>query len=283
MIPLCSIIIPTYNREKTILQSVESVLSQTFSDTEIIIVDDGSTDNTKSIIEQINDSRILYVRQTNAGAPSARNHGISLARGKYISFQDSDDNWFPYKLEHQINQLELTGTDLNICYMRSVDTNGSVSYVPEKRQIKEGLSFETLLSANYISTQMIVGKKYIFSENHFDVTLPRFQDWDLALRLLSKYSMSITPEVLVQQNLSSDSISKDPIKASIAYSIIEKKYHSYLLSNNAAYSKFLYFKANALNDLYKKKDLRDIYSLSLQHHFMIKAFVKFLLTYIDTP
>lgn len=96
MIPLCSIIIPTYNREKTILQSVESVLSQTFSDTEIIIVDDGSTDNTKSIIEQINDSRILYVRQTNAGAPSARNHGISLARGKYISFQDSDDNWFPY-------------------------------------------------------------------------------------------------------------------------------------------------------------------------------------------
>ena len=95
-----SVIIPTYNREHTILNSVKSVLNQTYQNFEIIVVDDGSSDNTIDLLKKLNSDKIkVIVNETNKGAPYSRNRGIDLATGEYIAFQDSDDIWFEKKLE----------------------------------------------------------------------------------------------------------------------------------------------------------------------------------------
>lgn len=106
---LVSVIIPTYNRANLILQAVKSVLNQTYKNFEIIIVDDGSSDNTEDVINVIHDNRIRYIKHAiNKGASAARNTGIREAKGKYIAFQDSDDHWLPDKLEKQVKRIENT-------------------------------------------------------------------------------------------------------------------------------------------------------------------------------
>ena len=92
------VIIPTYNREGTLLRAVNSVLSQSFTDLELIVVDDGSTDHTRELVESIKDNRLRYIYQKNAGACAARNKGIDAAEGEFIAFQDSDDVWLKEKL-----------------------------------------------------------------------------------------------------------------------------------------------------------------------------------------
>ena len=107
--PKVSIIIPTYNRAKLLSRAIKSVLDQTFKDFELIIVDDGSTDNTKGVVEEFQkkDSRIKYIWQENSGAPAKpKNTGIRQARGEYVAFLDDDDEWFPKKLEKQIELFE---------------------------------------------------------------------------------------------------------------------------------------------------------------------------------
>jgi glycosyltransferase involved in cell wall biosynthesis len=99
-----SIIIPSYNREKLIIRSINSILNQTYQNIEVILIDDGSTDNTKKVISQIKDKRFRYIKlRKNKGANVARNIGIQKAIGNYIAFQDSDDFFHSDKLEKQIN------------------------------------------------------------------------------------------------------------------------------------------------------------------------------------
>ena len=105
--PTVSIILPTYNRAHTLRKAVDSILNQTYKDFELIVVDDGSTDDTYNLIKSINDYRIVYVKhEKNKGAAAARNTGIKLAKGKYIAFQDSDDEWYSHKLEKQMEIIE---------------------------------------------------------------------------------------------------------------------------------------------------------------------------------
>lgn len=99
-IPTVSVVIPTYNRAHLVGRAIQSVLNQTYQDFEIIVVDDGSTDNTEEVVKSFNDPRIRYIRHDqNRGGSAARNTGIKMARGEYIAFQDSDDEWLPEKLE----------------------------------------------------------------------------------------------------------------------------------------------------------------------------------------
>ncbi len=101
-----SVIIPTYNRGKIIGNSIKSVLNQTFKNLEIIVVDDGSKDNTKEIVDEFKDERVRYIKlNNNTGAANARNIGIKNAIGQYISFQDSDDIFYPDKLERQLKNI----------------------------------------------------------------------------------------------------------------------------------------------------------------------------------
>jgi glycosyltransferase involved in cell wall biosynthesis len=104
--PTISVIIPTYNAERTVLKTVESVQKQTFSDIEIIIINDGSTDRTLELVQSIKDQRLKIFSYENGGLPVARNRGISQATGEFISFVDADDLWTPDKLELQLTALQ---------------------------------------------------------------------------------------------------------------------------------------------------------------------------------
>ncbi len=106
--PLVSVIIPTYNRADLIGHTLDSAINQSYRNLEIIVIDDGSVDNTEEVVKAIGDSRIRYIRhQTNCGGSTARNTGIEAARGEYIAFLDSDDIWVPNKIQLQLASIQM--------------------------------------------------------------------------------------------------------------------------------------------------------------------------------
>src|SRR5277367_6259308 len=116
MNPKVSVVIPTYNRADKVRKSVESVLAQSFTDLEVIVVDDGSSDETEQTLKQAFGDRIRYYFQTNQGASVARNRGIEEARGEWIAFLDSDDLWEKEKIEWQLKAMERFGPQCGGCY-----------------------------------------------------------------------------------------------------------------------------------------------------------------------
>ncbi len=226
--PIVSVVIPTYNRASTIERSVRSVLHQSFDDLELIIVDDCSTDATESIIRSIKDNRIRYKKlEKNMGGNHARNLGVSLAKGKYIAFQDSDDEWDSEKIEKQIKAIK----NADYCFCRFIKfKNGKLEVVPaESFQMPNNKNemFKTLFNGNQISTQTLLMKRELFDDISFDESLPRFQDWDFAIRLAKKYTGVFVGEPLVKVYEQKDSISKNSKKALRAFAIMEEKYSNY--------------------------------------------------------
>ncbi len=115
--PLISVVLPTFNRKRLLPRAINSVLNQTYKNLELIIIDDGSTDNTEEIVKAYSDTRIRYCKQKlNRGGSAARNAGIKLAKGELISFQDSDDEWLPEKLERQVRKFSEVGDDVGVIY-----------------------------------------------------------------------------------------------------------------------------------------------------------------------
>lgn len=135
--PTISVVIPAFNVEGTINETIDSIIHQTFSDIEIIIVDDGSTDQTPKIIASYLDQRIRSVRQVNRGLAGARNTGIDLARGKYIAFCDSDDIWEAEKLDLHFDHLEANPTvGVSFCGSSLIDENGKFLKVSQQPKLK---------------------------------------------------------------------------------------------------------------------------------------------------
>jgi glycosyltransferase involved in cell wall biosynthesis len=194
-----SVVIPTFNRAYLIERPIRSVLAQTCSSFEIIVVDDNSTDNTEEIVKGIGDSRIKYVRHDqNYGSNVARNTGIENATGEFIAFLDSDDEWLPEKLEKQLKILS-NHSEICVCYtwIKSVneDTKKELIVSPEF----EGFIFEDLLYSQFVNPSSTVVRRSCFDTvGVFDVN-PAFrscQDWDLWLRLSQSYQFAMVPEVL---------------------------------------------------------------------------------------
>ena len=128
---LISVVIPCYNRVDVILPCIQSVLSQSYGDIEIIVADDGSTDGTEKLFDQLTDARIRYCRYTpNHGACRARNFGAQRARGEYIAFQDSDDYWHTDKLQKELSALLEWNADFVFCGMNRVSPDGKKYYYP---------------------------------------------------------------------------------------------------------------------------------------------------------
>jgi glycosyltransferase involved in cell wall biosynthesis len=209
--PTVSVIIPTYNRERLIGRAIQSVLNQTYGDFEVIVVDDGSTDNTKNIVGAINDPRIRYIRhEQQKGATTARNTGIVASQGKYIAFQDSDDEWLSEKLEKQMHVLEAAPEDVGVIYTAFIRvTDGEVLYIPSTRVVKkEGDVLTQLLKQNFVSTQTAILRKSCFDRvGLFDERLPRLQDWELFIRMSQYYKFRFISDPLVIAHFQKDSIS----------------------------------------------------------------------------
>ncbi len=239
---IITIIIPTYNRESTLLRSVNSVLNQTYSNIEIIIVDDNSADKTEDIITNIKDNRVKYVKNNqNRGACFSRNLGIELSTGKYIAFQDSDDEWNLDKLEKQLSFMKNNNYDIVSCQMEQIYDNGKRNIFPNIN-IKDLNLKDYILWGNVFSTQTILGKKRCFIDEKFDINMPRFQDWELMIRMSKKYHIGFLNEILVDAYIQDDSISKNNAKAVKALDIIKNKYtydnklKSFYFRNMAVYS-----------------------------------------------
>ena len=241
-----SIIIPTYNRENLILRSLESILKQTYTNIEVIIIDDCSKDNTKNIIKNLNDNRIRYRRlKKNKGASFARNFGIKISTGKYISFQDSDDLYHLNKLEKQYNNLIKHKSDFDFCKICVNLVNKSKYIFPnnnqEKNIIKKKIVYE-LCNGNFISTQSILVKKAKIEKYLFDTTFPRLQDYDLVLRMLPNVKISYTNKVLVDLFRQNDSISNSSQKYREAMRLLFNKNYKINCDNKTKY--YNHFKKN---------------------------------------
>lgn len=199
--PAVTVVIPTYNRAHFLKHTISSVLAQTFSDFELIIVDDGSTDNTADIVKQFSDPRIRFIPLgKNCGGNYARNQGIKSAHSELIAFLDSDDEWLPNKLELQINCLQNNNShNANIIYCAYFQY-----YESTKRKIiitgsYEGNVFHHLLQGwcPALST-FIIRRSSLLEIGGFDENLPSFQDYDLFLRLAKNNSIfAVISEPLV--------------------------------------------------------------------------------------
>ena len=202
--PTVSVIIPTYNRAHLISRAIKSVLNQTYQDFEVIVVDDGSTDNTEEVIKEFQkkDERIKYVRhEKNKGGSAARNTGIKAARGAYIAFLDSDDEWLPEKLKKQMKFFKNASPEGGVVYTGFIykdELGGGTSkqHIPKKR----GWIFEDILAENCVGTTstVIIKRKCFEKAGLFDENLPSCQDWDMWLKLARHYKFHFIPQVLVK-------------------------------------------------------------------------------------
>lgn len=243
--PLVSVIIPTYNRGQLILDSVNSVLNQTYKNIELIVVDDCSTDGTKEIIESIKDFRIKYIKLgKKSGACVARNKGIEKSTGEFIAFNDSDDLWLPEKINSQLDFLNKNNADVALCKMECrTPENKFIHNFPNIEQDKQ-ISFIELLKYNSASTQTLFGKSECLKNIMFDATMPRLQDWDEVLRLSLKFRVFYQNKILVQTFFQKDSISTHPEKGVLAMEILFEKHKAAILSDPAIVESFFRKKAS---------------------------------------
>ncbi len=277
---MVTVIIPAYNRASIIKRSIDSVLNQTWSDLELIIVDDASTDNLEEVIREYTDKRIKYIRlPNNQGACHARNIGIDMSMGKYIAFQDSDDYWFPKKLEKQMDSLLKSGDDLSICRMVTeyVSSGKKKEFHDEKFSSKD-LTLERELAHSFISTQLLVGKRECFEQIKFDEKFPRFQDWDLGIRMVEKFRFSFVNEVLVTRYVDGESLSTNPGKGFTAGQMLLDKHHEIYGLYPKSKAKFLEFYAQQ-QELYGVSSLNNLV-LSLKLDFQLKTFIKLVMQVI---
>jgi len=199
-----SVIIPTYNRAHLLGRAIQSVLDQTCQDLEIIVVDDGSKDNTEEVVNKFHDERIRYIRhEVNKGEGGARNTGIKTAKGEYIAFQDSDDEWLPEKLEKQMRVFETAPPEVGVVYsdMQRVNEHGKMRYWHSPTVTYGSLinprTFEYQVMNIGISSAMI--KKECFDKvGLFDEKFPGFADLEIFIRLSKLYHFHHIKEPLVK-------------------------------------------------------------------------------------
>ena len=188
-------IIPVYNGEKTIIETIESVLKQTFTDWELIIINDGSTDQTLDIVNRIQDSRIQVVSYPNAGLSASRNRGIAKARGEYISFIDADDLWTADKLKFQLKALEENPQAvLAYSWTDCIDESGQL-LGPGSHSTVSGDVYATLLLNNFLEngSNPLIRTKVFTEVDGFDESLNSAEDWDMWLRLAARYPFVAVP------------------------------------------------------------------------------------------
>ncbi len=196
-----SVVIPTYNYADFISEAVESVLAQTFPVFEIIVVDDGSNDNTEEVIKQFGD-KVKYIKQRNGGVCAARNNGVENAGGDFIAFLDADDVWFPEKIEKQMAKFaEDTKIGLVHCRMREFDTESGetmrLHLEGEEGWVADGLLLFDKTIIIGCGGSIIVSRKAFETVGGFDTNLKVGEDWDFCYRIARKFKVGFVREILV--------------------------------------------------------------------------------------
>lgn len=212
-----SVVIPTYNEAGVLQRSIDSVLDQTYEDIELLVVDDGSTDETAAVVRSYDDDRISYLAHgTNRGASTARNTGIEAATGEYIAFLDADDEWYPRKLEHQVAELSARPASWVAVYcgveLVSADEEGLLDeWLPrswtrldetEGAEGGKGLIKDVLLDRLHTSagSTLLVRREVVEAIDGFDESFDRFQDSEFLIRVLRQGQLAYVDETLVARH-----------------------------------------------------------------------------------
>ena len=210
--PMISVIIPNYNREMAICETVQSVLNQSYKNIEVLIIDDASTDRSVEMLAKVKDKRVrCIVQKEHRGASYCRNLGVSESQGEYLAFQDSGTIWLPDKLQKQMKRLEKS-PEAGLVYCLLEIDDGSDTYCnPEKEYelcYKEEKCKEILKKRNLIATPTILMTRKCFLEiGGFDERLLRWQDYDLVIRIVQSYKVVIVNEILVKEQFFENGIS----------------------------------------------------------------------------
>lgn len=194
---LVSVVTATYNMGKYLPFAIESALNQTYRNIEVIVIDDGSTDNTREVVESYwKDPRIRYIHQENKGVANAKNRGIQESRGEFIAFLDADDVWKPNKLDKQL-KLFNKSEKIGVVYsdVEYIDENGNIIKREPYKKYYSGTITKQLFIDNFVNfSSAVVKRKCFVLCGMFDETLPISVDWDLWLRISTEYEFAFLNE-----------------------------------------------------------------------------------------
>jgi glycosyltransferase involved in cell wall biosynthesis len=197
--PTISVIVPAYNSQDTILETIASVQAQTFTDFELIVVNDGSSDRTLELLQTIRDPRVKVVSYENGGVSVARNRGISLATGEYLALIDADDLWTADKLELQLAALQQHPV-AGVAYSWTCFIDRQAKFFRVDRPLHfTGNVYAELLKTNFLlsGSNPLIRKEALASVGNFDPTLTHAEEWDLYLRLAAKYDFVVVPKTQI--------------------------------------------------------------------------------------
>jgi len=216
--PVISVVIAAFNSEKTIQETVESVLNQTFSDFELIVIDDGSTDSTLEVLSRIKDPRLKVFSYPNAGVAASRNRGIARASGEYVAFLDHDDLWTADKLEAQLRALQ-ENPQAGVAYslVHCIDEAGRFLHACS-RITASGDVYARLLVTDFLDTvsNPLIRKEALDQVGGFEESFASADDWDILLRLAARYPFVCVPAVQVLYREHPDSLSFDVLRMEAA-------------------------------------------------------------------
>lgn len=281
--PLISIVMPAYNAEKFIRESINSVLMQTYKNWQLIIVDDGSADSTTKIVNSFKDSRIILIKQNHLGVSVARNQGIKISQGEWVAFLDSDDIWHKNKLKRQVKNIN----NYNFLFSRAwfiknknkLGLTRNLDKIPKKRYA----ALAELIKSNFINLGSVLFKKDIINQ-YFDTELSIGEDYDLWLRILSNPNVRIMADnmPLLGYRVHSESTmsNTDKLEYSLAFILHNfsknQKGEIKELSEKKASDHFIGFYDNKIKNKISLSDKIALVSFSLKFKINLKTRVKII-------
>jgi glycosyltransferase involved in cell wall biosynthesis len=261
---LVSVIIPTYNYAHFVIDAINSVLNQTYKSVEIIVVDDGSTDNTHKVLEKfILDRKIKYIKKNNGELSSARNAGIKVSTADYIAFLDADDMWEPNKLEEQIKifkNSEYKNLGVVYCQYSLIDTSGRPlvhGYTVKINPTMKGMIFERLLESNTIVSSgsgVLIKRECLEKTGYFDEDLKSAEDWDMWLRLAKHFEFDYSDKNLVKIRKHSKNMQNNNIFMFKSYFYFLNKWANELPTHHPVFDKWADSVAYAILTRFPKID-----------------------------
>jgi len=286
--PDVSVILPSYNRQNYISRAIESVLNQTYKNFELIVVDDASEDDTPNIVSKFNDIRIKYIRfSEQRGAAFARNEGIKIAKGKFIAFQDSDDEWLPDKLQMQIEILNSASDKVGVAYsmMLGMDNNNQeIRVTPPRFTPEDKIIYKQALAGKLMGLGLVcslIRKSCFDKAGMFDERFKRFIDLDLFIRISRHYYFCYIDKPLIRYSISEDSVSKDLESLVEAQELILKKYYQDIREDEGVYVKYLYEIGTLRCQLGKTENGRDYLLKALKvRPLNLKAMLALLVSFL---
>lgn len=184
--PFFTVVIPTYNRANSIRAALDSVLAQTFRDFEVVVVDDGSTDNTANVVRELTEPKIRYYYKDNGERAAARNYGVAQAKGRYVNFLDSDDEFYPNHLQAAFDYL--SGKSIEVCHF-GYDVKDPKGRVQRRVKFIDSIN-RLIVAGNVLSCNGVFVKREVLQKHAFneDRNLSSLEDWELWVRLCSRFT-----------------------------------------------------------------------------------------------